>query len=126
MAELLLRVVDKINPHCPIKNRLCTKRGDVIHVARDGWPWGSDETANPHWVIVKLPGVDPDDITHLVHPMLTSTNGKPVYKRAHMVNLDKWVGDEITGEVVELDKEKHAQFLAIIERKAVVDTVVIG
>jgi recombinational DNA repair protein (RecF pathway) len=80
MAELLIRVVDKVHPTDPAKDQLCFKAGDVIHVAADGWPWGSEELTNPEWRILKLPGVDPalvedmleaqtvqqGDVTHMV------------------------------------------------------------
>jgi hypothetical protein len=56
MAELLVRVVDKINAD-PYLDAKCTKRGDVIVVQPDGWVWGKQEQKNPAWRIVKLPGV---------------------------------------------------------------------
>ena len=55
MAEMLVRVVDKIGADV-YKNAQCTKRGDVIVAQADGWGWGTQEQVNPHYRIVKLPG----------------------------------------------------------------------
>lgn len=56
MAELWVRVIDKVNPDFYL-NCGCTKRGDVIVVQEDGWPWGKEEIASPDHQIVKIPGV---------------------------------------------------------------------
>lgn len=56
MAELLVRVVDKIN-NDPYLNVKCSKRGDVISVQPDGWVWGKEEYKNPEWRILKFPSV---------------------------------------------------------------------
>ncbi len=55
MAELLVRVHDKINPDFYL-NTKCTKRGDVIDVEADGWPWGSLELSLPFFRIIKMTG----------------------------------------------------------------------
>jgi hypothetical protein len=57
MCELLVRVVDKVNPNCPYADAQCTKRGDVIVVVEDGWQWGREEVNNPTYQIVRVPGV---------------------------------------------------------------------
>jgi hypothetical protein len=62
MAEILLRVVDRVNTESAVKDRQCTKAGDVIVIKPDGWPWGTKELINPDWRIVKLVGVDPKSI----------------------------------------------------------------
>lgn len=54
MAELLVRVVDKIGDDI-FKDAALTKRGDVIVVCPDGWPWGSEELSNPEWRIISVP-----------------------------------------------------------------------
>lgn len=56
MAELLLRVVDKVSSD-PYKDVKLTKRGDVVAVCPDGWGWSSEEQTNPHWRIVKWPAL---------------------------------------------------------------------
>lgn len=53
MAELLVRVMDKINAD-PYKDCRCTKRGDVIVARPDGWTWGKEERAAPFWRIVRV------------------------------------------------------------------------
>lgn len=68
MCEILVRVIDKTNPGDPYLDAKCTKRGDVISVQRDGWPWGVQEQLNPDWRIVKIPGVSVDDVASLLAP----------------------------------------------------------
>ena len=57
MAEVLLRVVDKVNPNSVYLDAQCLKRGDVVVVCPDGWNWGTEELSNPHWRILKLPNI---------------------------------------------------------------------
>lgn len=56
MAELLVRVRDKVSPD-PYLNVRLTKRGDVIVVMPDGHDWAADELRNRDWRIVKVPGL---------------------------------------------------------------------
>lgn len=56
MAEILLRVHDKVNDDLYLDCK-CTKRGDVIVVSPDGWNWGTEERSLPFYRIVKMPGV---------------------------------------------------------------------
>ncbi len=65
MAELLVRRVDKVHADFYM-NAKQTKRGDVITVQADGWPWGTKEVNNPAWIIIKVPGVDPSDLLGLL------------------------------------------------------------
>ena len=60
MCELLVRVVDKINPTSPELNAQCMKRGDVVSVCPDGWAWSAKEQAGDPWYILKFPG-DPSE-----------------------------------------------------------------
>ena len=55
MAELLVRMVDKVNPNDYDLNLKCFKRGDVIDVHEDGWPWSAAEVLNPEWKIMYFP-----------------------------------------------------------------------
>lgn len=57
MAEMLVRVVDKVNPNDDRLNNQCLKRGDVVTVQEDGWPWSPAELAGDPWVVIKLPDV---------------------------------------------------------------------
>ena len=56
MAELLVRVVDKVNPNDPDLDLQCLKRGDVVTVGEDGWPWSGKELSNPEWKVMYFPG----------------------------------------------------------------------
>lgn len=65
MAELLLRIVDKIGS-TPAKDILSSKAGDVVVVCPDGWEWSQMELSSPAWKIIKMPGVDPAALNDLV------------------------------------------------------------
>ena len=90
MAELLVRVVDKVNAD-PYLNAKCTKRGDVIVVQPDGWPWGKDEQKNPAWRIVKVPGLSVIDASAFLGPELDTDPEQPsavLQPRAFKLDLD--------------------------------------
>lgn len=55
MAELLVRNVDKVNPNDPYLNTQCLKRGDVVVVQENGWPWSPAELSGTPWTVVKFP-----------------------------------------------------------------------
>jgi len=57
MAEFLVRVADKVNPDSPYLDAKCLKRGDVVVVCPDGWPWSQLERTLPFWRIVRVPGM---------------------------------------------------------------------
>lgn len=65
MAELLVRIVDKTHPD-PVQDCRCTKRGHVIVVQPDGWPWGRLERTSDQWRIVEVPGVWVGVFAHLL------------------------------------------------------------
>lgn len=89
MAEILLRVVDKTNEDKALDAQ-CSKRGDVIVVKPDGWPWGREELKSDVWRIVKLPGVDPDSLRDLIEPLWTDEREPQlVKKRAKKLDIDK-------------------------------------
>lgn len=56
MCELLVRTVDSIDPD-PIRDLKVYKRGMVVTVQDDGWPWGTAETGRPDFAIIKIPSV---------------------------------------------------------------------
>lgn len=76
MAEVLIRVVDKVHPTDAVLDRQLTKFGDVIHVAPDGWPWGSEELINPEWRIVKIPTLDPALVLDMMEPEYTAPDAQ--------------------------------------------------
>lgn len=92
MAELLVRIVDKTNPGDAILDRQLTKRGDVIHVAPDGWVWGDKEIANTEWRIFAMPGVDPATLMDLLEIDYSApdANGTMtlIRKRRKYLNID--------------------------------------
>ncbi len=92
MAELLVRVVDKVNRDSIYLDVACTKRGDVIAICVDGWQWGKEELANPDWRIVRLPGVDPEDLSGLLAPerdVDPKNPSKTLQRRAFKLDLDR-------------------------------------
>ena len=90
MAEMLVRVVDKISAD-PYLNAKLTKRGDVISVQPDGWVWGKEEQKNPDWRIVKLPGVSVTNASQFVAPEKDADLKNPsrvLQSRAARLDLD--------------------------------------
>lgn len=70
MAELLVRVRDKVNVTDFYADCKCTKRGDVIVVCPDGWPWGDQELTRPEYRLVRLQGVGVAAVTPYLAPEL--------------------------------------------------------
>ena len=68
MAELLIRTVDKVNPNNKQKNAKCPKRGMVVTIQADGWPWTQKERDAPFWEIRKYPGVPVDALSGFLAP----------------------------------------------------------
>jgi hypothetical protein len=90
MSELLVRIVDKINPDFYL-NTKCTKRGDVIVVRPDGWAWGSEELTNPQWTILRLPNVPLTEAEALLGPEKNADPSHPSHtlqRRTSHLDLD--------------------------------------
>lgn len=127
MAEILLRVVDKINPAGGALDRMCMKAGDVVHLAPDGWTWGTAELVNPEWRIVKIPGADPATLVD----MLATDNdaqGNVLRKRRRCFDLGPaWVAAALAaGQTIVLDTPtKRADFLALRKNKPALGAVVL-
>lgn len=127
MAEILLRVADKVNPASTVLDRLCMKSGDVVHIAPDGWNWGTEEMVNSDWRIVKMPGVDPATLVD----MLATDNdaqGNVLRKRRRCFDLlPAWVVTVIAaGHVIVLDTpKKRTDFLALRKDKPALGSVVL-
>lgn len=64
MAEILIKSIDAVHSN-PEKDKGCYKRGDIVDVRPDGHPWGREEGL-PKFVIVKIPGLDPATVMHLM------------------------------------------------------------
>lgn len=137
MAEILLRVVDKTNEDKAL-DALCSKRGDVIVVKPDGWPWGTEELKSDVWRVVKLPGVDPETLVDLAMPQFAQVGKELVIVRyrAKRLAIDKLesvlltkldeqkVGD--SKAVVELTSKEASDMVAQREIKTIDSVVVIG
>jgi hypothetical protein len=88
--ELLVRVVDKVNPNDPLLDAKCTKRGDVIAAFPAPHTWGKSETTNKEWRIIKA------DLTPAIVASLLGTEMPPdlskeyrmLRKRAVRINID--------------------------------------
>ena len=117
MAELLIRVVDKIHPTDPDKNLATSKKGDVISVCPDGWNWGREELANPEWRIVKMPGVDPATLTDMLEADISIIGGQSFIKRKRVraYNLDGGLATSLiaSGQVITLTPVQISAVLSL-------------
>lgn len=124
MAEILIRVRDKVNTD-PYLDSHCLKRGDVVSVVPDGWAWGPEELTAPYWRIVKLPRVSVNAVESLLAPEvdIDPQNPSPVLrKRAFKWNLDSgtwstpvrnWINDDSRATPFRTVNISEAQFLAL-------------
>jgi len=90
MAELLVRIVDKVNPDFYL-NCGCTKRGHVIAAHPDGWAWGREERANPEWRILMVPDLSLNDVSVFLAPERNVNPRHPsrtLQRRAFKIDLD--------------------------------------
>jgi hypothetical protein len=90
MAEILVRVVDKVNKEFYLNCR-CTKRGDVIVVAPDGWKWGTDERTDPQYRIISLPQYSVEDLQAFLapeQPTDPSQSQRTLQRRAFKFDVD--------------------------------------
>lgn len=117
MAELLVRVVDKVHPTDPDKNLQCTKKGDVIWICPDGWNWGREELANPEWRIMKMPGVDPATLWDMLDADISYIGGQGFIKRKRVraYNLDGPLATSLiaSGQVITLTPVQVSAVLAL-------------
>lgn len=89
MAELLIRVVDKRSGSAEADRRLL-QRGHVVVVVADGWQWGRGELSDPAWRILRVPGLQPDDLASLVaeEPATQAHVSQPPRLRAFSLQID--------------------------------------
>jgi len=89
MSELLIRIVDKVNPNDPALDLQCLKRGDVVTIGEDGWGWSAKELANSDWKVMYFPGASMSAAQSYLAPELP--NGpddlSPKRRRAFAFNL---------------------------------------
>lgn len=74
MAELLIKAIDATHPDPEIDKAGCYKAGDVVVVMEDGHEWGRKEGL-PNFVVLKIPGADPERIRDLVNPQKEDDTG---------------------------------------------------
>jgi hypothetical protein len=92
MAECLVFITDKVNPHSARMNAECPKRGDIITVQDDGWPWSPAERVFP-FSVVQVPGVDAADLSAFLAPEPDDADkpGKKLLQfRAFKFDIDDW------------------------------------
>lgn len=89
------------------------KRGDVICVQPDDWPWGSDELGDPKFAVVKLIG-KPAELARLVE-RADDGHGQTRWYRKHYVDLDA-LGFALRGKVT-LSKDQAAIFLSAVRSR---------
>jgi hypothetical protein len=123
MAELLVRVVDKVNKASARLDAQCTKRGDVIAVQPDGWTWGKQELVNPEWRILCVPGLTVNEASPWLAPQLPEApdDTRPLYRRAFHLDLQASTFDGLRAW---LDDGTRAAPLALLgESKQAADTL---
>lgn len=116
MCELLVRVVDKTNPDDPYLDAQLTKRGDVICVQPDGWPWGTEELKNPDWRIIKLPGVNPEALAAFLSPEIDTDPAQPskvLQRRAFKLDLDHAVLADAASVLADGERKHATKALAL-------------
>lgn len=115
MAELLIRVIDKVNPDF-YKNCQCTKRGDVIAVCPDGNRWGDRELNAPHYRIIKMPKMTVEEGSILLAPEPEKDPSNPsrtLQRRAFKIDLDsKDIPADITAYI---DDPSLSKAIMIVE-----------
>ncbi len=90
MAQLLIRVVNKVNADFYL-NTKCTKRGDVIVVQSDAWQWGSSELSNPDWRIIKHTELTVSEANAFLAAEVDTDPGSPsktLQRRAFKLDVD--------------------------------------
>lgn len=93
MAELLVRVVDKVNNTSVYRNVGCMKRGDVVVVVPDGWVWARSERLHPEWRILRIAHYTVSEAQALLAPEATRADRlahkRTLQRRGFYINLDR-------------------------------------
>lgn len=129
MCEVLLRVADKVNATDPYADAKCLKRGDIVVVCVDDWPWGSDELAHPFWRVLKLPNISVQQVETFLGPEYDDDPANPsrvLRRRAFMVDLGSatipaglraWLLDDTRAAPTRTANFTATQFLALKKGK---------
>jgi hypothetical protein len=115
MAELLIRVVDKVQPD-PVKAERLLRAGDVVSVCPDGWPWTVIERTNSEWRIIRV------NLLATTVEALIARSSNPLVRRRREWKLDfsllpnpSLVSGARTQEIVPLTRQ---QVVAAVVKKA--------
>jgi len=91
--ELLVRLEDRGDPTDPTT----AKRGDVIDIRPDGWPWSERERNHPARRLIRVPDLTPADAQALLaseqipvplEPFLTPDLTAKRHRRTAFIDLD--------------------------------------
>ena len=90
MAELLVRVIDKVNKDDPYLDAKCLKRGDVVCVMSDGHAWSPAELKSPHWRVLHLPSLSVEKAEAFLGPEIDEDPKNPskVLRRRALLPAD--------------------------------------
>ena len=114
------------DPYTDVK---CYKRGDAIHIAPDGWPWGSIELTNPGWRIVALPNVTESQAESFLTPEPAVDPQNPsrmLQRRAFKLDISNvtiplairtWFQDDDRVQPIRTINMTPSQFLALRVQK---------
>ena len=127
MCEILLRVRDKVNDADPYLDAQCLKRGDVVVVVENGWPWSEAELTNPDWRILKLPNVSVEFAEAFLAPEVDTDPTRPsrmLRRRALRVAVNAlpaavrtWLADETRAQPTRTMNVTEAQLWNLREGK---------
>lgn len=77
MCEVLIRVLDKVNPNDPYLDCKLFKRGDIVTIQDDGWVWTPEEKSNPDWRIIKFTAIPLAQAISYLDPQLDVDKANP-------------------------------------------------
>lgn len=96
--EILVRIIDKDQPD-PDLAKMASKRGDVIAICPDGWPWSEAERTNPEWRIVRSPILQTHSEVLLAGPNTNAVIPEKVRRtwKFHLDNLPQSFANRFVG-----------------------------
>jgi len=113
MAEILIRVKDKINKDDFYLNLQCTKRGDVIAVCPNNHEWGSEELRSPDWRILRFPAIPEEKFHQFLSAEIDidiTQPSKTLQRRQIKFDLDTL--DKIHSDFIADDSRKDSIFIS--------------
>ena len=137
MAELLLRVVDKVGADLYTDCQLL-KRGDVVVIVPDGWHWGTEERTNPEWRILKLPLIDSAQLQQFLAPEPVTDPARASrtrLRRGWKLDVDARLPSRLTQYLADRTRRKPSFTWPVrlpefdrwrVQKRAVLDPLVIG